>query len=68
MSRIQLRTVPAKPVDRSSQDADELTKFAGALSGNPVANTGTGAAGVPAGPVVRVARGNNVTYVPVGAR
>jgi len=26
------------------------------------------AAGVPSGPVVRVARGNSVTVVPVGAR
>ena len=68
VSRFQRRTVPAKPTDRSAQAADALTKFAGALSGNPVAATGAGGQGIPAGPVVRVARGNNVSYVPVGAR
>ena len=48
------------------EGGDALSKFANALMGRsnaPAANTT-----VPEGPVVRVARGNNVTYVPVGAR
>lgn len=69
VSRFQRRTVPAKATDRSQQAADALTKFAGALSGNQsVAATGAGANGIPSGPVVRVSRGNTVSYVPVGAR
>jgi pilus assembly protein CpaB len=54
VSRFQRRSVPARtPV----------------ASGAPVAgNAIQGSAGVATGPVVRVARGNNVTVVPVGAR
>jgi len=54
VSRFQRRTVPA----RADQQAG---------SGQPNAG-GAGAALVPTGPVVRVARGNSVTVVPVGAR
>ncbi len=56
VSRFQRRSVPA----RAPSAGDALGKFADALTGQ--------SAGVPAGPVVRVARGNNVTVVPVGAR
>jgi pilus assembly protein CpaB len=52
VSRFQRRTVPAR---------------APSTGGAPGAET-TGSAGVSTGPVVRVARGNNVTVVPVGAR
>jgi pilus assembly protein CpaB len=52
VSRFQRRTVPAR---------------APAAGGAPGAEN-TGSAGVSTGPVVRVARGNNVTVVPVGAR
>ena len=54
VSRFQRRSVPAKP--------------AAAPAPGTAAPSGTGVAGVPVGPVVRVARGNNVTVVPVGAR
>lgn len=53
VSRFQRGTVPAR-----AENSD----------GTQNAGGGTGSAGVPAGPVVRVARGNDVTVVPVGAR
>jgi pilus assembly protein CpaB len=56
VSRFQRTTVPAKPQDKS---ADAVKATGGAMPA---------AAGMPSGPVVRVARGNIVTYVPVGAR
>ncbi len=54
VSRFQRRSVPARP--------DEAARATAALGRGP------GADGRPTGPVVRVARGNNVTVVPVGAR
>src|SRR5438067_1510330 len=58
VSRFQRRTVPAQQNggDKMAQAMKGLGQALGA------------AAGVPSGPVVRVARGNNVTVVPVGAR
>ena len=61
VSRFQRRTVPARS-NPGGQMADALGKFANALGG------GGQSAGSAAGPVVRVARGNSVTVVPVGAR
>jgi pilus assembly protein CpaB len=61
VSRFQRRSIPAR-APSGGDGGDAATKFANALMGRG------GAAGVPDGPVVRVARGNNVTYVPVGAR
>ena len=58
VSRFQRRSVPARA-------APEGGNVAGGASS---ANAASGAAAVPTGPVVRVARGNNVTVVPVGAR
>ncbi len=52
VSRFQRRTVPGKPTSAGDQ--------------TPAANPG--GVLVPGGPVVRVARGNSVTVVPVGAR
>lgn len=52
VSRFQRRSVPARTA--SSGQGDGAGGFAGAV--------------VSAGPVVRIARGNNVTVVPVGAR
>jgi pilus assembly protein CpaB len=64
VSRFQRRTVPAKPADK----AEMLTKAMGSF-GRGLGQAITGQAGGEAsGPVVRVARGNNVTVVPVGAR
>jgi len=61
VSRFQRRTVPARPEERLQQAMANFGRGLGqALAGQP---------GAPAaGPVVRVARGNNVTIVPVGAR
>ncbi|MEO7365679.1 MAG: Flp pilus assembly protein CpaB [Sphingomicrobium sp.] len=64
VSRFQRRSVPARTP--SPIDGNALSSFANALRGGPASTGGTGA--VYAGPVVRVARGNNITVVPVGAR
>lgn len=66
VSRFQRRSVPAKSAAPREHGGDTLTKFANALMGR-------GSEAQPSqpqvsGPVVRVARGNNVTVVPVGAR
>src|SRR6478752_4101963 len=57
VSRFQRRTVPARQADK----AQDLAKAIGT-------GLSQGLAGAGMGPVVRVARGNNVTVVPVGAR
>ena len=64
VSRFQRRTVPARQQDKAEALAKAMGSFGKGL--------GQGIAGQPggevSGPVVRVARGNNVTVVPVGAR
>ena len=55
VSRFQRRTVPGKPVDTSMSRT-------GGGNGYP------GGVPVNAGPTVRIARGNNVTEVPVGGK
>jgi pilus assembly protein CpaB len=55
VSRFQRRTVPARP--QEEQAAQAMAKGLGQALG-----------AAQAGPIVRVARGNNVTVVPVGAR
>lgn len=68
VSRFQRRSVPAK--NRSVEEAgDQMTKFATAM-GRAITGKDPAAPGAApvSGPVVRVARGNNVTVVPVGAR
>jgi pilus assembly protein CpaB len=63
VSRFQRRTVPGRN--------DGPAQFAQASLGKGLGQAnagGAGAAPVPTGPVVRVARGNSVTVVPVGAR
>ncbi|HMC90979.1 MAG TPA: Flp pilus assembly protein CpaB, partial [Allosphingosinicella sp.] len=72
VSRFQRSTVPSKggSKDDKSNSADQWAKamgsFAGALSGKP--QGGSAPAAIPVGPVVRVARGNSITIVPVGAK
>ena len=62
VSRFQRSTVPARAskidptVERAAGAIDKLTGLAGSAPAGPI------------GPTVRVARGNNVSYVPVGAR
>jgi len=63
VSRFQRRTVPARASDNMTQAMSAFGKGVGAAIGGQ-----SGAPGVAAGPVVRIARGNNVTVVPVGAR
>jgi pilus assembly protein CpaB len=61
VSRFQRRTVPSK--------APQAAGFATNSQGGPVATGVPAAPGtVVAGPVVRIARGNNVTEVPVGGK
>jgi pilus assembly protein CpaB len=66
VSRFQRRSVPARSMGEADKMAQAMAGFGKglgqALGGAP------GAAPVPTGPVVRVARGNEVTVVPVGAR
>jgi len=60
VSRYQRSTVPSKPPSGPA---------AGSASGTTgVAAGGTGTTVITTGPVVRVARGNNITVVPVGAK
>jgi len=59
VSRFQRRSVPGRPEDRALQ-------FARMMGGGRGMPGQSGA--VASGPVVHVARGNNVTVVPVGAR
>ena len=58
VSRFQRRSVPAR--EQSAQVSQAMANFGKGL--------GQAITGAPAGPVVRVARGNNVTVGPVGAR
>ncbi len=68
VSRFQRRSVPARAAGGGAGSGDPMTNFANALAGRtPTAAPAAGPAPVT-GPVVRVARGNNVTVVPVGAR
>ena len=55
VSRFQRRSVPAQ--QRSGSDTESLAKYAAAIAGRGA----PGAASAPVGPVVRIARGNNVT-------
>jgi pilus assembly protein CpaB len=55
VSRFQRRSVPARPEERAAQLAQTVAKGVAQSLG-------------ASGPVVRVARGNDVTVVPVGAR
>jgi pilus assembly protein CpaB len=62
VSRFQRRTVPATP-----NSGNKLAEAMAGL-GKGLGQALGGQAGVSSGPVVRVARGNSVTVVPVGAR
>jgi len=61
VSRFQRRSVPGRPEDRALQLARMMGGAGQGGSGQP-------GVAVASGPVVHVARGNNVTVVPVGAR
>jgi pilus assembly protein CpaB len=71
VSRFQRSTVPGSSKDKSTpQDkvADALTAMALAASGKASGGAGGAVVSVSTGPSVRVARGNSVTIVPVGAK
>jgi pilus assembly protein CpaB len=59
VSRFQRRTVPSRPPVQGGQSASGYGRSPMMVGGGD---------DVPAGPSVRVSRGNNVTIVPVGAR
>jgi pilus assembly protein CpaB len=63
VSRFQRRTVPARPADKTEVLTKAMSSF-----GKGLGQAITGQGGEATGPVVRVARGNSVTVVPVGAR
>ena len=70
VSRFQRGTVPGKGKKEPSDNAriaDAIGSLAAAASGRTPAGTTTTTT-VTTGPVVRVARGNSVTLVPVGAK
>jgi pilus assembly protein CpaB len=69
VSRFQRGTVPGKgkpAAEPGDRVADAITSLAAVAAGR--APGADAAASIPKGPVVRVARGNNVTLVPVGAK
>jgi pilus assembly protein CpaB len=67
VSRFQRRSVPAK--SRAVEEAgDQMTKFATALGRAVTGKEGESEGSSYSGPGIRVARGNKVTVVPVGAR
>ena len=63
VSRFQRRTVPGRTPSGGEQVASAMAGL-----GKGIAQAIGGQAAAPTGPVVRVARGNEVTAVPVGAR
>jgi pilus assembly protein CpaB len=68
VSRFQRSSVPGrpeKPGPPQDRVADAISSLAAAATGKI---TGEGSGSTPKGPTVRVARGNNVTIVPVGAK
>lgn len=67
VSRFQRRTVPAKPQSMGTQMASAMEGLGKGIASS-LGGKATAAAAVPTGPVVRVARGNEVSVVPVGAR
>jgi pilus assembly protein CpaB len=66
VSRFQRRTVPARTPDASEQFAKAMGNMGQGLGQALSGQGGQGA--YVSGPSVRVARGNSVTVVPVGAR
>jgi pilus assembly protein CpaB len=63
VSRFQRRSVPGRAPAAGEQMASAMAGL-----GKGIAQAIGGPAAAPTGPVVRVARGNDVTVVPVGAR
>jgi pilus assembly protein CpaB len=68
VSRFQRRTVPKPKSDKAAEAVAAFTKATSDAIRSVRGGPGDTASAQPAVPTVRVARGNNVTYVPVGAR
>jgi pilus assembly protein CpaB len=68
VSRFQRRSVPARTSNGGDQSGDPMTKFAASLGRAITGKDPAAPEGAATGPGVRVARGNTVTVVPVGAR
>jgi pilus assembly protein CpaB len=72
VSRFQRRTVPSRAAtasqDSEARQAGEMIAAIANAGRPPVQSSAQPAPVVQIGPVVRVARGNNVSVVPVGAR
>jgi pilus assembly protein CpaB len=70
VSRFQRRSIPRTKAEQTAAQIRELARATGFDSGSaaPASRARAADSSVTIGPVVRVARGNNVTYVPVGAR
>jgi pilus assembly protein CpaB len=69
--RQMLLAVANRPIDTNTTFATggDVSRFQRrTVPAKPVQPTATGGAVAPTGPVVRVARGNEVTVVPAGAR
>jgi pilus assembly protein CpaB len=71
VSRFQRSSVPSKAREDKSDPTEKMANAIGSLAGavgGRSAPAQPAAPSQPVGPVVRVARGNNVTLVPVGAK
>jgi pilus assembly protein CpaB len=71
VSRFQRRNVPTRRATEEDNSARQVGEMIGAIAsrvGGPAGSPAPAGAPAPTGPVVRVARGNNVSVVPVGAR
>ncbi len=69
VSRFQRSTVPGRGRNESNDSAQAVSQMIGALAGRAAGpGPDSSAPAIPTGPVVRVARGNSVTVVPVGAK
>jgi pilus assembly protein CpaB len=69
VSRFQRRSVPSRAPAQVDQASDSMSKLATAMMrGSAPAAPAGASAPVVSGPSVRVARGNSITIVPVGAR
>ena len=76
VSRFQRSSVPARAPEKGKERLEEIKAFGqvlGAIAGSgrqgaPAPQVQQSASAAPVGPVVRVARGNNVTVVPVGGK
>ncbi|HEX8534912.1 MAG TPA: Flp pilus assembly protein CpaB [Allosphingosinicella sp.] len=75
VSRFQRSTIPGRssgaapaPADPVGQMGQVFGSLAGAIAAGKAPAASQAAPATPTGPVVRIARGNNVTVVPVGAK